>query len=1313
MEHIQGEGSEVSSLADVSPSTLSNVKLSTESTVMKRLFKEYLAVRKLPVLNVAVAPLPNNFMEWHGNLLGPAETCYEGGVFHFSITFEADHPRRPPKVTMLTRIEHPCVHNGLVSLDFLTEQEKGGGKGNRVTVGATNRYKFWSPGYTVMSILVQLQAFLFEGTAEIALESLQDVSEYTERRKKWESGVQFSVEQSLRYSCTSCKHRPRKYWPPLSNEPAGLPVTAEEQLFEENATCFFTQKTHSEAALGLGISFQKDVRTGRIQNVRCVPDVISLNAFKGYNVKEAWGQAFSHWMPLFLQKSGADRSLHLAQRSLSAIYAGNPNEFQPFMALDFYPRLMTHLAVSFAQSDEGGDAIRALRAYAYLHRLFLEFLQKNPSLITSARDIVQGFLDDPSKRTMEACNAIGLLVIYVGFTGHTWAELAPAYLGEAFDRNAQRVIKKYPELDSTEPNPRIDATRVSKSFTASSGSGWKFLMAQLLFNRIFVSPSGSSIPFLCNQYDKCWSLLPPATEELLLKEKKSIVAVNSFSSLYENIGVPYPGDEKMIDVLRQSVINSRKKRYHGDKGIEVLSPEEFEKQRLGSIKPLEELVVTGSLHDDEKEWKALCENRFGLTELPSFYTSISQPWKKLYVQYNLQELVSKLNDNPDFKLFYHTLELSKGVVTRFELVTFLPDNIKSQYFFLSRILEQLPHLTHLVITKGEASLGHKGFKELVKGMAKGSGSLQVLDMRYLDISEAHVSKLAESHLTSEGLTCLNLEGNSLESEGSTKLAQLMVKHRSLPNLSELNLKACKITDEGMKALAEGLLVKRNIRRLNLSKNPAGANGLARILEVLAYSPCIEELVLTDISGYSSSSSHLQTSLGKLFQLTVTLKTLNFWKTPIADAFNVANTKQLADNETITTLGLGSTNFSSSTLNHFATVLCSKKSKLQELELDKNALSLTGCADINEQAKGKSSSLTKLSLASGSSIFSLVDLANAKTFGNMVTFFTKTLGNLTVLDVSRCNLSSSGAELFGNVLSKNTLLKELNISFNNIGKHGARFIATGLASNSTLEVLRLDKNSLGAAGAHYLASLLEKPTCLLRELYLFCNHIDVPGTIAMCKALQTNKHLCVLDLGLNRARKRGAAAVCEMLAVNTTLTTLSLKFNYIPDPLAIKIVKQIAEAPHCMVSTVKLAGNSLQYDTLVTVVTTLKSCVRAVTFDLAARAEYKAPERMERTIYLSPLAANVTPDMVKKLFYSKKCGAIKSVKIDVHKKKKAAFAKANYALVEFAHKDSVELAIDLVKRKEAHIGTNQPLITRAGLSTKTAAEAAGRAVGELV
>ncbi len=89
-------------------------------------------------------------------------------------------------------------------------------------------------------------------------------------------------------------------------------------------------------------------------------------------------------------------------------------------------------------------------------------------------------------------------------------------------------------------------------------------------------------------------------------------------------------------------------------------------------------------------------------------------------------------------------------------------------------------------------------------------------------------------------------------------------------------------------------------------------------------------------------------------------------------------------------------------------------------------------------------------------------------------------------------------------------------------------------------------------------------------------------------------------------------------------------------------------------------------------TILKECPREVTFDLAARAEYQDPERMERTVYVSPLTANVTPDIVKKMFYSKKCGAIKSVTIERHRKKKTSFAKAKYALVEFAHKDSVEV-----------------------------------------
>ena len=40
---------------------------------------------------------------------------------------------------------------------------------------------------------------------------------------------------------------------------------------------------------------------------------------------------------------------------------------------------------------------------------------------------------------------------------------------------------------------------------------------------------------------------------------------------------------------------------------------EFEKQRLGAIRPLEEMMEGSHLHGNEDQWKALCETRFGLT----------------------------------------------------------------------------------------------------------------------------------------------------------------------------------------------------------------------------------------------------------------------------------------------------------------------------------------------------------------------------------------------------------------------------------------------------------------------------------------------------------------------------------------------------------------------------------------------------------------------------------------------------------------------------------------------------------------------------
>ncbi len=58
---------------------------------------------------------------------------------------------------MLTRIEHPCVQGGRVGLDFLVLKVDKAKASSRAPAKNSDRYRMWSPAYTVTSILTQLQ----------------------------------------------------------------------------------------------------------------------------------------------------------------------------------------------------------------------------------------------------------------------------------------------------------------------------------------------------------------------------------------------------------------------------------------------------------------------------------------------------------------------------------------------------------------------------------------------------------------------------------------------------------------------------------------------------------------------------------------------------------------------------------------------------------------------------------------------------------------------------------------------------------------------------------------------------------------------------------------------------------------------------------------------------------------------------------------------------------------------------------------------------------------------------------------------------
>ena len=65
-------------------------------------------VQEMPE-GASVAPVGDDIFRWQGNIMGPKDSPYEGGVFFFTINFEANFPFAPPRVRFDTKIYHPNI----------------------------------------------------------------------------------------------------------------------------------------------------------------------------------------------------------------------------------------------------------------------------------------------------------------------------------------------------------------------------------------------------------------------------------------------------------------------------------------------------------------------------------------------------------------------------------------------------------------------------------------------------------------------------------------------------------------------------------------------------------------------------------------------------------------------------------------------------------------------------------------------------------------------------------------------------------------------------------------------------------------------------------------------------------------------------------------------------------------------------------------------------------------------------------------------------------------------------------------------------
>jgi ubiquitin-protein ligase len=145
-----------------------------------------------------------NIYEVHANLVAP-DGPYCGIPFHVVIVFPRDYPTSPPSVRLSTMIPHPNVFSTTcVCVDLLQANS------------SREPYVGWSSAYTLQSILLQLESFLFDDRVPQGGSYV-----YTNAQDAADPRVRASVDAMRAHCCDTCGHRgAARPFPPLPGSAA-------------------------------------------------------------------------------------------------------------------------------------------------------------------------------------------------------------------------------------------------------------------------------------------------------------------------------------------------------------------------------------------------------------------------------------------------------------------------------------------------------------------------------------------------------------------------------------------------------------------------------------------------------------------------------------------------------------------------------------------------------------------------------------------------------------------------------------------------------------------------------------------------------------------------------------------------------------------------------------------------------------------------------------------------------------------------------------------------------------------------------------
>eukprot|EP00854_Cymbomonas_tetramitiformis_P010904 gene10904-12901_t len=560
----------------------------TTASAVKRLLRDLKELEEEPVVGVTVTiPDEKNIFKQRV-CLQPQEGPRQGDKFYMMLSFPPDYPNNPPHLKLHTRISrHPNVFGDWVCLNMLRPPAYG------------LDYSGWSSAYSLTSIAMQLQTFLFaKSVPQDGGGSVKNNSTVWRRSTK---EPLFDKADKARNSHSDHK---------------------QQQEVGKADTC-----SHLADVGGLTLIHLPDEMLLKIcESLPVMADLAAL-----FRSCKRTMETYNEWLPLLLNPAHAKNALSLAKGTLVRLATGialgtsvdGINLFKPAHALEVLPKMMNSMVVAFmkgkrkklgeidfifdfgvsfsnhrlveqemAEPQEKAASAqvsplmaseRALKAYCACHHLLLQLAASFPEITAAADYWLSEFLRHDSRRNKAVISDLGELLVLLAISEkHTWAEIAELFLREVLCRNVRwylisqvkdPVEKIYPELAYIEDTSSINAYRLEHTYNATQVSR-QLLMFQVTFLRLAGRPEGSPPEEMLNRYNQNYGHPAPGMAGRLQSECKKMAEVHSWEGYLGQLGIEYEGSLAMCQMLRESVVRSEQKGYHRRHGPSLNSRSE-------------------------------------------------------------------------------------------------------------------------------------------------------------------------------------------------------------------------------------------------------------------------------------------------------------------------------------------------------------------------------------------------------------------------------------------------------------------------------------------------------------------------------------------------------------------------------------------------------------------------------------------------------------------------------------------------------------------------------------------------------------------